>query len=356
MAAAALQPTQASQTTQTAADPAPSPDADAILGVASYNRADFELPVVTLHPSQHDAVRSSLFQPFGQARDYDLGLLGRLPYEILSLVCLELDVSSAFRLSHVNRTAREILTSLPEFRHLSAHALECLCVLLRTGLAARVDVLDVYSALTTRDCSLCSSFGGFFFLPTATRCCLTCIASAPEMQVSHLSRVADATEVPASHLETRRPVLHTLPDSRKRIVAVQHALEVLREKGEEYPEVVVGRWPDSLTLRFQAATSLPCLDRATGTVESGVSCKGCQLAFEADFSDDHLELRDRFYSRDGFLQHFEECSAAQRLWGASQGGTAPVEEPQWMGLGRTFTAPCGRRRSSVHSNHSDSSH
>lgn len=324
----------------------PRPDADAILGVASYNRGDFELPVVTVHPSQHDVVRSSVFQSFGQARSYDLGKLGSLPFEIVSLICQELDVTSAFRFSHVNRTTREVLASIREFRHLGAHALETLCVLLRNGLASHIGVSDVYSALTTRNCALCGSFGGFFFLPTATRCCLTCIASAPEMQVAHVSRVADKTGVSVGQLEKRLPVLHTLPDSRKRIVSVQHVLGLLQENGVEDPEAAVSRWPDSLTLRFQAATSLPFLDRWAGEPDSGVSCKGCQVAFEADFSDEHLELRDRFYSRAEFLEHFEECSAAQRLWGASQEGTAPVEEPAWMGLGRTFTGPCGRRRPS----------
>jgi hypothetical protein len=336
------------------AGPAPSRDADAILGVTSYNRGDFELPVVTVHRSQHDAVRSSVFQPFGQAHDFDLGRLGRLPFEIVSMVCQELDVASAFRFSHVNRTTREVLSSVREFRHLSAHALECLCVLLRTGLAPHIDVLDLHSALTTQNCSLCGSFGGFFFLPTATRCCLTCIASAPEMQVSYLSRVADKTGVPAADLAQRLPVLHTLPDSRKRIVAVRHALEPLRESGVEDPEAAVSRWPDSLTLRFQAATSLPFFDRMTGESQSGVSCKGCQLAFESSFSDDHLELRDRFYSREEFMGHFDECRAAQKLWASSEeGGSAAVEEPVWMGLGRTFTAPCGRRRSFARSDRSD---
>ncbi|KAK4123887.1 DUF803-domain-containing protein [Parathielavia appendiculata] len=348
MAAAQFQPTQAP-----AAEPAPSPDADAILGLTSYSRADFELPVVTVHPSQHDAVRSSILQPFGQAREFDLGVLGCLPFEIVSLICLELDVSSAFRFSHVNRSTREVLASIRKFHHISTHALECLSVLLRTGLASRVGILELYSALTTPNCSLCSSFGGFFFLPTATRCCLTCIASAPQMQVAYLSRLADATGVSSAELERRLPVLHTLPDSRRRIVAVQQALEVLRENGEQDPEVAVGRWPDSLTLRFQAATSLPYLDRATGEAQSGVSCKGCQLAFEEDFSDNHLELRDRFYSREAFLPHFEECLPAQKLWVSSREGTAPAEEPRWVGLGRTFTGPCGRRRSSVHSNHSE---
>ncbi len=337
----------------------PRPSAAQILSITSYSRASLSLPVLSLHPKQHDPVRNTLFRPIGthRAQTYDLGpQLGRLPFELVSLVCQELDVTSAFRFSHVNRTAREALASVREFRHLAAHALETLCVLLRTNLGGHVGVGQVYGALTARECELCGAFGGFFFLLTARRCCLTCVASAPEMRVGHVSRVAEEVGVSAGVLERggRLPVLHTLPDARKRIVAVEHAVRVLRECGEGEPEAVVARWPDSLTLRFAAATSLPYLDPREGEAQCGLSCKGCQLAFEADFSDDHLELRDRFYSRAEFMEHFDECPAAEKLWASSREGAAPVE-PQWMGLGRAFTADCGRRRPSfARSERSDS--
>ncbi|KAK4242442.1 magnesium transporter NIPA-domain-containing protein [Achaetomium macrosporum] len=309
------------------ADPAPRPSADAILGAASYNRRDFELPVLSLHPSQHDA-----------ARFPDLGRLGRLPLEILSLICLSLDVESAVRFSHVNRTAREILASIREFRHLRVHALECLCVLLRTRVASHIDISTLYSVLTARNCSLCNSFGGFFFFPTVKRCCLACIAHAPEMRVTYLSRLADATGVSAGELEKRLPVVRTLHGGFKSVVTVQHALDSMRENGVKDLKAAVSRWPDSLTLRYQATTSLPVVDRRKGEVEYGVSCKGCELAYESHFSDENLELRDRFYSREAFLQHFEQCNAAQKLWVSSRGGTAPVKEPLWVGL-RTPDTP-----------------
>jgi hypothetical protein len=320
------------------ADPAPRPSADAILGVTSYNRTDFELPVVSLHPSQHDDVRSSLFQSFGQARIPDLGRLGCLPYEILSLICLSLDVQSAVRFSHVNRTTREILASIREFRHLRVHALDCLCALLRTRVASYIDISTLYSALTTRNCSLCNSFGDFVFLPTASRCCLACSSYAPEMRVTHLCRLADAAGVSAGELKKRLPVVRTLPEGLKSLVTVQHALDCLDENGVKDPKAAVSRWPDSLTLRYEATTSLPVVDRMTGEVEPGFACKGCQLTYEAvDSLDDHEELDLRHpphqsYSREAFLQHFEQCKAARDLWVSSQGGTVPVKEPRWLGL------------------------
>ncbi|KAL1838849.1 hypothetical protein VTJ49DRAFT_2172 [Mycothermus thermophilus] len=324
---------------------APRPHPQAILDLVAYNRADFELPVVSVHRSQHDAVRSSLFRPLGQAADFDLGTLSRLPFEILSLISLELDAASALRFSHVNRSAREVLAAVREFRELRDHALEAFCVLLRTGLGQHVTALDLHKALTTERCELCGVFGGFVFLPTAARVCMTCVASAPETRVTHLSRVADGAGVPSNELVRggNLPVLHTLPDSRKRIVAVRpHALNALQARGmsEEETEAVVDRWSDSLTLRFQAATALPFLDRYGRQAQPGMSCKGCQIAFEKSFSDDHLEMRDRFYSKQEFLQHVEECEPAQKLLAAAQDGSGIVEEPRF-GTCVTVTSPAG---------------
>ncbi|KAL2271854.1 hypothetical protein VTJ83DRAFT_1225 [Remersonia thermophila] len=347
-----------SNNTNTMATPRPNPQT--ILDVVSYNRTEFELPFVSVHRSQHKAVRSSLFQTLGRAADFELGTLGRLPFEILSLISLELDAASALRFSHVNRSAREVLAAVREFRELRDHGLEAFCVLLRTGLGRHVTARALHDALTTERCGLCGAFGGFVFLPTAARVCMACVASAPETRVTHLSRVADGAGVPADELVRggALPVLHTLPDSRKRIVAVRpHALDALRARGmsAEAAEAAVDRWPDSLTLRFQAATTLPFLDRYRRQAQPGLSCKGCQMAFEKSFSDDHLELRDRFYSRDEFLEHVEACGPAQKLLAAAQDGSpAGAEGPRWVALGRTFAGPSPRRPSFARSDHSES--
>ncbi|KAK3897800.1 hypothetical protein C8A05DRAFT_38625 [Staphylotrichum tortipilum] len=345
--------------TTTSPQPATAPlDTSTLLSLTSYSRLSHPLPSVTIHPSQHETIRPSLLHTLGQSQTYALGNLSRLPFEIVSMIALELDVSSAFRLSHVNRTARELLSSVREFRHLRKHAVEAMCVLLRTGAAGYVSVSALYNTLTTRDCGLCGAFGGFLFLPNATRCCLTCVASAPETRVGYLSRVADASGITTRELKKSRrmPLVNTLPDSRRCLVAAEHAVEVIKASGveEEEAKAAVARWPDSLTLRFQAATSLPYLDRWSGEAEAGLSCKGCQLAFEGDFSDHHLELRDRFYSREGFVEHVGECSAAGKLLAARQEGKGEVKEPTWTGLGRAFTAPCGqRRRSFVEEDHEE---
>jgi hypothetical protein len=52
------------------------------------------------------------------------------------------------------------------------------------------------------------------------------------------------------------------------------------------------------------------------------------------------QVRDRVYSRDGYMEHFKWCSFAQRLWQDSQGGTVPVQVPDWVTRGgRDWDAP-----------------
>lgn len=53
--------------------------------------------------------------------------------------------------------------------------------------------------------------------------------------------------------------------------------------------------------------------------------------------DPDFTRRDRFYSRDGFMQHYSECEAAQRLWVSSKGGMAPGKKPKWQGLDGDYT-------------------
>ena len=88
-----------------------------------------------------------------------------------------------------------------------------------------------------------------------------------------------------------------------------------------------------------ATCGIPYLDTATGMVEVGLSCKGCQVLLEeALFTNKRRSTtpyirRDAVYSREGFLEHFRRCEGAQALWASSKGGTVPFEEPAFTKQG-----------------------
>lgn len=84
-----------------------------------------------------------------------------------------------------------------------------------------------------------------------------------------------------------------------------------------------------------AATSIPYLDVAAGGVERGLSCKGCQVAWDDEMEKETEESSEFVmtqvvwnYSREGFVEHFREYDEAQVLWSASNGDTVPSEEPE----------------------------
>jgi hypothetical protein len=85
--------------------------------------------------------------------------------------------------------------------------------------------------------------------------------------------------------------------------------------------------------RFLATTRLPYLNPKSRSTETGLSCKGCQAALERRFRvgasqnlNIHvlLDMRDRTFTKDMFLDHFAICTDAQRMWAEFQGTNGRV--------------------------------
>lgn len=318
-------------------------ESDDILRVASYHRRDYDYAVIAANWAQHDTVRLSLFQMVRTSGNSGLGRLQRLPLELLSCICLSLDVQSAWHFHHTCRGARELMASIPQYRQVGEHAHACLWALLRSGLAPHIAISTLHSALSTELCLVCGSFGGFVFLPTAARCCLYCLESAPAFRIISLHSLCKAAGGLAAGLRKSYPVLRSIPGTysseakryvrRRYLVSGHHALAFPRQNEEEDARTMLETLPDSPALRCMAATRLPYVSRVTGAAQLGRCCKGCQIAMEANPCDENFSRRERLYSRDGFLDHFQDCEEAKALWLSSEGGIAVVTEPEWTRLG-----------------------
>jgi hypothetical protein len=134
--------------------------ADAILRVCSYHRRDFDLVVVRSRPHDMQLVQGSLQAAFETLPTAGLGILGRLPAELMSMVLRELDILSFFYFRQVNRRARVLSTGLWEYELVSKHGLEGLRGLLRAELAHCFTISDLYRSLITDKCSTCGGFKG----------------------------------------------------------------------------------------------------------------------------------------------------------------------------------------------------
>ncbi|KAL2018600.1 hypothetical protein VTK56DRAFT_570 [Thermocarpiscus australiensis] len=288
---------------------------EALLRVAAYHRHDFDLMVIRSPPSQHDPVRSSIAQAFPDSPAASLGILSRLPTEILFSTLKYLDVLSCFRFRQVNRQARVALSALWEYRDIATHALEVLRSVLRTGLATRFTLSDLHRPLCTMKCRRCGAFGVFLFLPTAQRCCYNCVVMSIRFHVDTLSALAMVRTSPKTSLaELRRvlPVMRAIPGvygieekalgKTTEVVAMKHAFRTLSKLGFELkddPYLTRIRPPRSVLeksgMKYWALTALPYLDRASGEVQHGLCCKGCHVAFEASAA--AFRRHNRTYSK-----------------------------------------------------------
>ncbi|KAF5240498.1 hypothetical protein FANTH_9546 [Fusarium anthophilum] len=315
-------------------------DAATILDICAYHRRDFDLVLIRSRPHDTQVVRESIESPFAVSPTAKLGSLDVLPNELLGDILGHLDIYSYFRFRRVNRRARALASELPEYKSVVKHGMEGFRGMLRAGLATRFTFGDMYRELTTEKCSICKNFGGFLFLPTATRCCFSCIENAPELRVNGLILFKRLTKISmdlvTSHIE---PIVKTVPGiysmeekpvHRPRLLLVEpEATRTLSTLGHLTPKAIatLEMQDDYKNFRFMVSTAYPWYDPNTGLVDSGVSCKGCQIRHETLA----LSSRDRddVFSSSGYQSHFETCKEAKALFEDSASGTKSVAEPEF---------------------------
>lgn len=264
---------------------------DAVLRAVTYHRLDPGYSDVRSQPIDLDSIPCSLQEPFTTVPENGLGLLDRLPMELLSTVCLHMGVLSHFRFRQVNRLARAVASRIGEYKAVATHGLDGLRSVLGSGYTPHVTIIDLYRTLLTSECTECGSYGGFLFLPLAKRCCLECIIatrshcllSAKTLSVAaNLSQEQIRQLVPIINI---KPTLYSLYRSRRGptpyLVLEQQAIDVLKS---------LGRWPDGCPARpivymsreHFAVTSVafPYYNLEAAETETGLSCQGCRVKFE----------------------------------------------------------------------------
>lgn len=313
--------------------------AEAILRVCSYHRRDFDLVVVRSRPHHMQPVQASLQAAFQTLPSAKLGILDRLPVELILVVLRKLDICSFFHFRQVNRRARVLSAGFREYELVSEHGLEGLRGLLRAELAHCFTIEDLYQALVTDKCSTCGAFGWHLFLFTAERCCFDCLQSSAHYRVLPPSVFAKLAHISPGRLERLSgPSLRTVPGiynmmetparRPKYLIFEEKATQMLLAAGaikEDATQNLESRREQS-DQRFMAATAYPYYSLETARLERGVSCKGCQVRVELLRGD--TDDRDRTFSTQGFLSHFSRCVEAQHLWAESERGKRPVHEPE----------------------------
>jgi hypothetical protein len=324
---------------------------DAIVQTAAYHRKDYCLSVIWFSAREHVDISLSIATPFRRASNLGLGSLDRLHLELLDDTLLRLDMHSLLKFRQTNLKSRQTVDSLKQYQMVVSHGLNLLCALLRTRLSIGISLLDFYSALCTKACSLCGEFGGFISLLTWKRCCFKCHKEAPETQVKTLAAVRKQfhlTKVELGQLRTFKtlPGIYSMEESVHRsriaIVSAHQARLICRRQPHALAQAQPVSSERNQKFKFKGSCALSYYDKLTGKVEHGMSCAGCQLALEKDIIGTRgekwaFEARDKVYARDGFLEHFRWCEQAQLLWRSSgDGNSRPTELPEGARRGGYF--------------------
>ncbi|KAL2133610.1 hypothetical protein VTI74DRAFT_2048 [Chaetomium olivicolor] len=297
-------------------------DKEAIIRVATFHRKEFDIALITFGARSSSLIRSLLREPFPSTPTASLGFLDRLPVEVVCQIIRCFDVASLLRFRQANRRARQLMTTLPEYRVVTEYAMDSVLALYKTSIASHFTLTDILAALGTENCPLCGQFGGFVFLLAFRRCCFACLG-APELAVYQARTITN------KRLQNV-PVLRSIPGRYGLVETIVENRSWLTTKKPS--NASRSAWFHG----YLSATALPYADLHSRAprVQRGLCCNGCQISAGKDrWMHGDLEgygirhLRNRVYSRDGYLEHFRWCREAQALWKASRGGTLPVEVP-----------------------------
>lgn len=181
-----------------------------VIRATSYHRRDFDLAVAKTNPRHHD--QGAPLRTIN-ATSSTLGSLQILPLEVVYELCFLLDIRSLLSFRHVNRRAQQIVRTTCGYEAAITHALEALCIMLKTKIASWFTLYDLFKVLCTRDCHFCGSFGGFTFLPSFMRCCFSCIREDSLPSISPLSVMKKGVKASPGCPYSLVPTVRSLPDT-----------------------------------------------------------------------------------------------------------------------------------------------
>ncbi|KAI1184139.1 F-box domain-containing protein [Nemania serpens] len=258
-----------------------------------------------------------------QKRASSLGILDRLPVEVLHEVLRSLDFQSIIRFSRVSIRGMNILYSLPAYRDVIKHVPHALAALSQTKLLHLHSASELHNALRAERCATCPEYGVYLFLPTCERRCWQCLRSNPTRRV--ISPTATAkTFVLSPKMVQKLPAMFSISgiygiackstQKSYRLVSVSASKELLMSihgSAENATEAIIRRKPngdtaftarylravfsdstclDSLMMpdqgsigvdRYFGMASIPFSSLTTpDIVEHGLWCKGCEWTYK----------------------------------------------------------------------------
>ncbi|KAL9003778.1 MAG: hypothetical protein Q9188_003369 [Gyalolechia gomerana] len=260
-----------------------------------------------------------------------LGALQTLPLELLHLILHDLDLHTLTIFRSVNKQARHLVSSLPRYHAIVQHVPNTLRFVLSTHAAATCTLSQLYQALLSSDCFICGSrraAQNHFKLDKSSTNALPVALSLPGRYglQRNLSRKRNWIVLRAS----AHQAAIVLYGSEKKLAS---RLSCATSSPPTAPNLnsgcVDGYAVGAISLlRFQTVIRFPTLDASTGALEWGIACQACR-----DEHDCKGPWQDRYklYSNRQYLQHFQQCDAAQQKWQEYLQSKGEVQEFYWPG-------------------------
>ncbi|KAI2627585.1 hypothetical protein GGR54DRAFT_421213 [Hypoxylon sp. NC1633] len=310
----------------------------------------------------------------GPDRIPSLGMLDRLPTEILLIILPMLDMQSSVRLARASFRGNALVQSQDGFKDLATHARQELVALRHMGLLGLHSIAALDAALRMDRCVACGGFGAYLFLPTCVRCCYECLEShpsfwmlsseeaqrcfglsshhiqqLPKVHYSNHKRSADLIQCELVSAKAARALglaVHGSEEKLARAMESNCKSQADRKFGrfvQSGPAVsqqlsqghLPSLWREEVGMDVSeffgtAFFRFPLLSKS-GMVERGLWCKGCQHNFDhgaqlpldvlATLMPRNSKLGDaqkvlqywvrRAWSRESFLDHIRHCHGAQ---------------------------------------------
>jgi len=140
-----------------------------------------------------------------------LGLLDKLPLEIVYECFSNLDILSLLRLSRVCLRARTVVRGLPTFKRVIKHTGHTFQTLQKTRILSLHSVAVLDAALRSDRCASCDSFGPFLFLPSAERCCANCLVENQSLWMMSTAMAHECFALTSEQVQALPTTIRSIP-------------------------------------------------------------------------------------------------------------------------------------------------
>lgn len=107
---------------------------------------------------------------------FNLGVLDKLPLELVQELLAFLDLCSLAQFRRVNRRALNVVDCIPQYKTITTYTPLALQCIRAVGTGQWISCNTLYEKLCTAECEECGDFAGYLYILTCVRICFLCLS------------------------------------------------------------------------------------------------------------------------------------------------------------------------------------